>query len=234
MATPNLEPEYLTPAEAAVVSDVHVRDVNRVFDEHILPENFYLVGERRRLRAEACPLIYFYYHTASDFTSEARSHVIDVIIKRGELEKTFRYLVMIEAKRKPRKSFHEFFKGWKAKDWSIKEKFFTFNFDRCFEETTKRYTALLDARKLVVEDPEILSGTPIIRGTRVPVYDVAASLEKGITKERLRLAYPSLDDRAIELAKIYAEANPPRGRPRDAAPNLATRSTRRIPRRSRQ
>ena len=32
---------------------------------------------------------------------------------------------------------------------------------------------------MVVEDPEILSGTPVIRGTRIPVYDVAAQAEGG-------------------------------------------------------
>jgi uncharacterized protein (DUF433 family) len=26
---------------------------------------------------------------------------------------------------------------------------------------------------MVIEDPEILSGTPVIKGTRVPVYDIA-------------------------------------------------------------
>jgi uncharacterized protein (DUF433 family) len=40
-----------------------------------------------------------------------------------------------------------------------------------------RNSAELDkARALVVEDPEILSGTPVIRNTRIRVYDVAASL----------------------------------------------------------
>jgi uncharacterized protein (DUF433 family) len=209
MASLTLEPEYLTPTEAAVVSDVAVRDVNRVFDEHILPDDFLLAGERRCLRAEACILINFYFHTADAFTSETRSHVIDLILKRGELERTFKTWLLVEFKTPHHSS--------KIKHWNIEEKFFTVNFDRFFETTTKRYTSLIEARKAVVEDAEILGGTPVIRGTRVPVYDVAASLDKGISKERILLAYPSLDERAIDLAKIYADAKPLRGRPREPA-----------------
>jgi uncharacterized protein (DUF433 family) len=44
-----------------------------------------------------------------------------------------------------------------------------------------RNSAELDkARALVVEDPEILSGTPVIRNTRIPVYDTAASVAAGL------------------------------------------------------
>jgi uncharacterized protein (DUF433 family) len=40
------------------------------------------------------------------------------------------------------------------------------------------------ARALVVEDPEILSGTPAIRNTRIPVYEVAASVAAGLPMDR--------------------------------------------------
>jgi uncharacterized protein (DUF433 family) len=59
-----------------------------------------------------------------------------------------------------------------------------------------------------------LSGTPVILGTRIPVYDIAASLSAGIPTERILRAFPALDAEKIELAKIYTAANPPRGRPR--------------------
>jgi hypothetical protein len=38
----------LTPSEAAVVSGVSVRDVHRVIDEHILPEDLYTAEQARR------------------------------------------------------------------------------------------------------------------------------------------------------------------------------------------
>jgi len=48
-----------------------------------------------------------------------------------------------------------------------------------------RNSAELDeARVLVVEDPEIFSGTPVIRNTRIPVYDTAASVAAGLPMHR--------------------------------------------------
>ncbi len=56
----------------------------------------------------------------------------------------------------------------------------------------------------------MLGGTPVIRGTRVPVYDVAASAAAGIPLDRILAAYPSLDADKVELASVYAEATPTR------------------------
>ena len=50
----------------------------------------------------------------------------------------------------------------------------------------------------------------------MPVHDVAASVEAGHSTEHILTAYPALDSRKVELAKLYAEANPARGRPRRA------------------
>jgi hypothetical protein len=49
------------------------------------------------------------------------------------------------------------------------------------------------------------------------VHDVAASVAAGYPTDRLLAAYPSLDAEKLRLAAIYAEANPPRGRPRVTA-----------------
>jgi uncharacterized protein (DUF433 family) len=78
----------------------------------------------------------------------------------------------------------------------------------------ERLIKLAEAREAVVEDPDILGGTPVIRGTRIPVYDVAASVAAGLPRERIRSAYAAIDDRLIGLAAIYAKATPWRGRPR--------------------
>ena len=93
---------------------------------------------------------------------------------------------------------------------------------------------LAAARELVVTDPNILGGTLVIRGTRISVYTLAASATAGLPTDRILAAYPSLDADKIELATIYAEANPPRGRPRsgDGLPKGAVIvADRRVPRR---
>ena len=73
------------------------------------------------------------------------------------------------------------------------------------DERLQRLTA---ARDQVTMDDQILGGTPIIRGTRVPVYDVAASVAAGHPMERILSCYPSLSREQVELAALFAEANP--------------------------
>ena len=67
---------------------------------------------------------------------------------------------------------------------------------------------------MVVEDPEIMGGIPVIRGTRVPVHQIAAVFEAGTPMERILKSYPSLNAQQVELASIYAKAVPQRGRPK--------------------
>lgn len=88
---------------------------------------------------------------------------------------------------------------------------------------------------LVVRDPEILSGAPVIHGTWIPVYDVVASVEAGISIERILLAYSDLTARDVELACRWATANPPVESPKktigDADPAMV--AAKRVPRRGR-
>ena len=60
----------------------------------------------------------------------------------------------------------------------------------------------------IVSDPEILGGMPIIRGTRVLAYDLAASVKAGIPRDRILAAYPTIKEHHLDLAVAYAEANP--------------------------
>jgi uncharacterized protein (DUF433 family) len=65
-------------------------------------------------------------------------------------------------------------------------------------------------RNVVVEDPEILGGTPVIKGTRVPVFHIAAEVEAGTPVAQILRSYPSLNEWQIEAAASYARAVPPR------------------------
>ena len=70
------------------------------------------------------------------------------------------------------------------------------------------------ARHMVAADPCILGGTPCFAGTRIPVHDVAAMLGNGDTVAALLRAYPTLDERRVRLAPVYAAAYPRRSRSR--------------------
>lgn len=209
----------LTAAEAAVVAHVSLRDVNRAIDEQILPGDLYRIDDGRHVAADACSLISFYFETADQLTAEARLGVIRTVGPRLSASKGERVL------------------GTPAKDrWIIHSAFLTIDLAPFAHRAAERLKRLRKARDMVVSTPDILGGLPVIRGTRVPVYDVAASLSAGIPVASILAAYLTLDAEKVELAGIYADANPPRGRPRhrSALPKGATLvSERRLPRRSR-
>ena len=188
-------PELLTPTEAAVVARVSIRDVNRVIDESILPDDFVSVRDGRQIAAAGCPLIAFYFESAKRLTAEERLWAIRIAAPRLRESPS---LVLLE------------------EDWTFKDEFLTIDLEPFVRRARERLVQLEEARTTVVSSTEILNGTPVFRGTRVPVYDVAASLAAGVPIDRLLVAYPSLDANRLELAAIYAEANPLRGRPRSS------------------
>ncbi len=67
--------------------------------------------------------------------------------------------------------------------------------------------------QLVVSDPEIMRGTPLFKGTRIPVDLVADMLSQGATADEILLGYPTLDIEMVSLAPMYLRAFPRRGRP---------------------
>lgn len=188
----------LTTTETAVVSRVSVRNVNRVIDEKILPESLFDVGPdgARRLNADACVFISFYFEAANRLTAEERLRIIATASKQLPLGRASAL----------------------EQEWTIREGFLTVDLAPFLRGVQQRLARLDAARALVVEDPEILSGTPVIQGTRVPVYYVAASVAAGEPMERILEDYPSLTAEDVELAALYAEAIPPQGRPRPSAP----------------
>jgi uncharacterized protein (DUF433 family) len=67
--------------------------------------------------------------------------------------------------------------------------------------------------QMVVSDPEIMGGTPVFRGTRIPVDLVATMSTQGATVEEILEGYPALGREQVELAPLYVAAFPRRGRP---------------------
>ena len=65
---------------------------------------------------------------------------------------------------------------------------------------------------IVVRDPEIMRGTPVFKGTRIPVDLVADMLSQGATAEEILEGYPALDREKIAIAPLYMRAFPRRGR----------------------
>ena len=66
---------------------------------------------------------------------------------------------------------------------------------------------------MIVSDPEIMRGTPVYRETRIPVELIADMLSQGAKPEEILEGYPALDREKVELAPLYVQAFPRRGRP---------------------
>jgi uncharacterized protein (DUF433 family) len=190
--------DMLKPTEAAVVARVTLRDVNRVIDERLLPEGFISLDDGRRVAATACTLIAFYFDSAKRLTTEERLFAIREVGSRLRRFRAHALSSLID------------------EDWTVRDEFLTIDLAPFVRRTKERMDRLAAARQLVVSDPEILGGAPIVRGTRVPVYDVAACMAAGFPTKRILAAYPSLEEDQVDLAAIYAEANPARGRPRSS------------------
>jgi uncharacterized protein (DUF433 family) len=65
----------------------------------------------------------------------------------------------------------------------------------------------------VVSDPEIMRGTPVFKGTRIPVDLVADMLAHGAAAEEILEGYPALNKEKIDIAPLYMREFPRRGRP---------------------
>jgi uncharacterized protein (DUF433 family) len=58
-------------------------------------------------------------------------------------------------------------------------------------------------QQLVISDPQIMRGTPVFNGTRIPVDLVADMLAQGATAEEILEGYPTLNEEMISFAPLY-------------------------------
>lgn len=66
------------------------------------------------------------------------------------------------------------------------------------------------APPIVVKDPMVMGGLPVLRGTRVSVELLAASLKASTPRAELLKAYPGVTWRALDAAWAYVLRHPPR------------------------
>jgi uncharacterized protein (DUF433 family) len=227
--------ERLTTAEAAAVADVPVRDVNRMYDEKLLPEDLllraYLREDHDRLVAAwACTLIAFYFKTAEQLTVAERLKAISASAQdvnnafnnafwmyRDDPDRSERMRARLEILEMKRSKAGDGRSELNDNRLLFHDSFLTIDWKPFVRKTHAGFRRLSQAKSMVETSPHILGGTPVIAGTRVPVYDVAASVEKGIPIEDILDAYPSITLDQILLAAFYAEAVPARGRPKKSS-----------------
>ena len=61
-----------------------------------------------------------------------------------------------------------------------------------------------DYRELVVSDPGVMMGKPVIAGTRITVELILGKLAAGETVEQVLEAHPRLNEEAVRAALAFA------------------------------
>ena len=183
------EERTFTPSEAAVVSGVPLSAIHKAIDEGPLTQaRTRKPGKRVLVDSEVL------YLAAANIFDPAMVQLTDKA--KARLRKT------IEASQ-PKSGKIPFLEGLNLDLGSVIAK-------------VRGRTALLDrANKMVVVNPRIRGGEPVIRGTRIGVYEVAAMVHNASTFEREEIlaGYPTLRAEQLDLACVYADAHPRRGRP---------------------
>ena len=59
----------------------------------------------------------------------------------------------------------------------------------------------------IVRDPQIVGGEPVLKGTRVRLKTVLASLAEGATTEQILADFPTLSEEDVRAAIAFAAAS---------------------------
>jgi uncharacterized protein (DUF433 family) len=195
-------PQTVTPMEAAWLTELSPKTINATIDRGELGDLARTQSPTRRARRLGqADILYLVLR-------KELSEVLSASAKRELYER----LVKISLQR----SFDLRSAGESRSDFNIKLAggMVLIECKPALRRLSKRWIALRTATDVVVSDPEIRGGEPVIRGTRIPVYLIADLLDQGADLREILEDYPSLNAGKIRSALAYAHTHPRRGRPR--------------------
>jgi uncharacterized protein (DUF433 family) len=79
---------------------------------------------------------------------------------------------------------------------------------------------LMDYSQYIVRDPHICGGAPVVRGTRVTLRTLLASLAEGATPEEIRRDFPTVTADAMRAVIAFAAASAEEDLPAPLVPSL--------------
>lgn len=79
----------------------------------------------------------------------------------------------------------------------------------------------LDYPVRIVRDPQICGGEPVLRGTRVTLRTVLASLAEGSSIEEILAEFPTLVEQDVRAAIAFAAASAAEDLPVSGLPDVA-------------
>ena len=215
-----MELQLVSTATAAFLADLTDRQMQRVVDEDIIGAPLVKRDGGRSFAKMSSALAKFYFSTNEVFTRDARRSVIQIIVKRIGRRKDADTLFALEG------ALNEI-------DWNVDlvAKVHV-EFEPFVKEAKERGLLVARAESSIIEDPDILGGVPVFKGTRVPASAVVASKRAGFEMDQLRGAYSFLTPALVEDAEIYLRIHPRVGRPskeQTATPARMPLSSKRVP-----
>lgn len=193
---------FVPHAEAVFIAGISGRQLDRIVDEHLVPDELLdLTGPTRRYARLVAPFARFYFETESTLVAAARRDVLRVLFRR------------VQEVRAP-ESIWALTEMPSEFNWKVDKPGIEIDLFRFIAEAYVNAKKVDEAEALVVEDGEVLGGLPCFAGTRVPISSVLGAVDEGVTLEELREDYAFLTEAHIVAARVYAEVHPRRGRPR--------------------
>ena len=208
---------YVSTAEAAFIAGLSDRHMNRVVDEHILPDVLFHGEDGRSFARLGAAFASFYFATEDMFAAQFRRKVLRDLTTR------------LEARPDKDHFFSLTSLPWDA-DWHVDAPYVTcVDIVEFVEAALERTKQIEQAHALVTIDPEVMGGQAVFSGSRLPIENILSSLVQGIEFSRIQTTYPFLTDMHIQAAKVFSRIHPKRGRPMklsEANPHWKVRSSR--------
>jgi uncharacterized protein (DUF433 family) len=179
--------DVYTPAQASAVADLPLKAVHKLIDGRLIRPRRMRVGRETQRFLSQDQLVYL--------RLEAEGVRLLPLATRREVAKAVENSPKIDTVRLSEGSA------------------VTVQVKHVRQEIERQLLRLKDAQHMTVSDPEILRGTPVYRGTRIPVELIAEMLTDGASVAEVLEGYPALDRDKVELATLYVRAFPRRGRP---------------------
>jgi uncharacterized protein (DUF433 family) len=78
----------------------------------------------------------------------------------------------------------------------------------------------MDYSQYILRDPKICGGDPVIRGTRVTIRTILASLAEGATTEQILKDFPTLTEKDVRAVIAFAAASAEEDLPTPSVPHI--------------
>lgn len=78
----------------------------------------------------------------------------------------------------------------------------------------------MDYRQYILRDPKICGGEPVVKGTRVTIRTILASLAEGATIEEILKDFPTLTEKDVRAVIAFAAASAEDDLPTPSVPNI--------------